>query len=359
MECAGTPWLSDREYLEQFSRKTTQLRVPLSGSVELTRRCNLRCVHCYVGDQTYVERRCPEEMDTRRLLSVIDEITDAGCLFLLLTGGEPLLRKDFCEIYRHAKSNGLLVTLFTNGTLITEGIREMLADLPPHLVEISLYGASAETYEKITGVKGSYKRCLNGIRDLLDMKIGVRLKTVLMTLNEHELCEMERMAKGWGLKFRFDAAIFPRLNGDNKPLRLRVPPEEAVEKEMSDSKRLSQWREFCHRLQDISMPETLYKCGAGLTNFHIDAYGSVMPCLMTTAHTFNPSASTFLKVWNEDIARVREMKAESDFVCNTCKDQNVCGFCPAFFLLENGSENVPSEYLCAMGKHRLRKIYGN
>ena len=79
-------------------------------------------------------------MNTARVLSVIDEITEAGCLSLLITGGEPLLRHDFSEIYRHAKKSGLLVTVFTNGTLITPAVIELFADLPPQIVEISLYG---------------------------------------------------------------------------------------------------------------------------------------------------------------------------------------------------------------------------
>ncbi len=134
----------------------------------------------------------------------------------------------------HAKTNGLLVTVFTNGTLITDEIIQLFKDLPPQSVEISLYGATAPTYEKITGIKGSYKQCRNGIKNLLDHNINVKLKTILMTLNLHEFYDIENIAKNYGVNFRFDPAIFPCFNGNKAPVLLRVDPEEVVEKEFSN-----------------------------------------------------------------------------------------------------------------------------
>jgi MoaA/NifB/PqqE/SkfB family radical SAM enzyme len=173
-------------------------------------------------------------------------------------------------------------------------------DLPPQAVEISLYGATAKTYDTITGVQGSYERCLSGIGRLLEHNIPVRLKTVLMTLNRHEYYDMERMARDYGVKFRFDAAIFPRLNGDQDPLRLRIDPEDAVELECSDGEKVRQWRDFCERFKDVTLPETLYSCGAGVTSFHVGADGNLLPCLLTKAICFSLSAAdrNFSKGWH-------------------------------------------------------------
>lgn len=356
MECATPAWINNRDYLEGFHRMTTQRRVPLSGSIEITHRCNLSCLHCYLGPQSAKAAVKRNEMSADRLLSVIDEITDAGCLFLTITGGEPLLRKDFINIYSHSKSNGLLVTVFTNGTLIGDRVLDLFTDLPPQAVEITLYGASERTYEKITGIKGSYGKCLDGIRRLTERKVKVSLKTILMETNKHELPDMNKMAMDFGVRFHFDAAIFPRFNGDKDPLRLRVSPEEAVEKELSDADRLREWKKYCKRLHGTPVPETLYKCGAGLAGFHIDPYGNLMPCLMATAHKFDLSNRSFLGVWNDEIASLMDRKARIDLICNTCEDIIKCGYCPAFFNLENGSEDIRSEYLCSMGKQRSRKI---
>jgi radical SAM protein with 4Fe4S-binding SPASM domain len=356
MACATTAGLSDREYLEDFHQRAVRLRTPLSGSIDLTHRCNLKCIHCYLGPEAVSSEAESRELPTRDLLSLIDQITEAGCLFVVITGGEPLVRADFADIYRRCKANGLLVTVFTNGTLVTDRILDLFGDLPPQAVEITLYGVSAATFEAITGVVGSFERCTEGIRRLLERKIEVRLKTILMTENQHELSAIEAMARHYGVRFRFDPAIFPRFDGDRRPLKLRVSAGEAVEREMSDRERLRQWIEYCDRMQSTPIPETLYKCGAGLTSFHIDPYGDLMPCLMTASHRFGLSGASFLSVWNGGIARVRDMKAAADLICNTCSDQLVCGYCPAFFGLENGSEDIRSEYLCAMGKERSRRI---
>jgi radical SAM protein with 4Fe4S-binding SPASM domain len=351
MECTQAPF--DREeYMQSFRDKVVQHHIPLFGSIELTHRCNLRCLHCYLGDHPGGHEK---EIGTERLFSVIDEITEAGCLFLLLTGGEPLLRKDFPEIYRHAKIKGLMVTVFTNGTLIADPILELFEDLPPQAVEISLYGTTAATYEKITGVKGSFERCLTGIRRLLEHKINVRLKTVLMTLNCHELFEMERMAQECGVKFRFDAAISARLNGDRSPLRLRVSAGEAAKKEFSDDLKIQQWREHINRYSDRPTPDTLYNCGAGIITFHITPDGHLQPCLMTTRLTYDLSSGGFMKGWREVMPRVREIKVGPDYLCNRCEKRVLCSFCPPSFELENGmgAPAAPSEYHCALSQRRL------
>jgi len=350
MECTQTTFLSNKEFLTEFNQKSAQLRIPLTGGIDITHRCNLRCVHCYLGN--HAGNILQNEMSTQKILSVLDEITDAGCLYFLISGGEPLLRRDFPEIYKHAKNNGLLVTIFTNGTLITDKILGLLNDFPPRVIEISIYGATASTYEKITRVPGSYEKCLNGIRRLLDKKINVRLKTILMTLNSQEFFDMENMAKDFGVKFRFDAGIFPRMNGDKSPLMLRVSPEDAIEKEFSDKDRLLSWKLFFEKTRGYLLSDKLYICGAGITFFHIDPYGNLQPCIMVSNIKYNLLNGRFLTGWREIISTIRDKKAGNSFLCNKCEKKYLCSFCPAFFELENGAEDIHSEYLCTMGNHR-------
>jgi radical SAM protein with 4Fe4S-binding SPASM domain len=296
------------------------------------------------------------ELNTIQWFSIIDEITEAGCLNLLITGGDPLLRKDFLEIYSHAKKNGLLVTVFTNGTLITDRILELFKLLPPQAVEISIYGATATTYEKITGIKGSYEKCLRGIQRLLEHKINVKLKTILMTLNQHEFYDIENMAKEFGVKFRLDAAIFPRFNGDKAPLSFRVPPEDAVKIEFSDTERFLQWKNYFLRCKGIQLSDMLYNCGAGLTSFHIDPYGNLRPCLMVSGIQYNLTNSSFITGWHNVMPLIKEKKAGATYSCIQCKKITLCSFCPAFFELENGSEDIYSDYLCALGTYRFQAI---
>jgi MoaA/NifB/PqqE/SkfB family radical SAM enzyme len=355
MDCTQTSWLSDIEYFHHFKKKVVQQRVPISGSLDLTRRCNLRCVHCYQGGSSK-NPKDHRELSTNEWLSHLDDITEAGCLYLLITGGDPLLRKDFSTLYRHAKRNGLLVTVFTNGTLISDDIAGLFTDLPPQLVEISLYGATAGTYEGITGVQGSYTQCLSGIRKLVDHGINLKIKTILMILNAHEFYDMERMAKEYGVKFRFDAAIFPCFNGDKTPLRLRVAPEEAVEKEFSDAERSQNWREYYEKRKDLVFSDSLYLCGAGLTNFHIDPFGNLQPCLMTQSYKYDLSAGGFLNGWRNLIPSIRAKKAGAAYSCNGCGKRSLCGFCPPYADLEHGEEKSCSGYLCKIGELRYQAI---
>jgi radical SAM protein with 4Fe4S-binding SPASM domain len=355
-ECTHTQWLTNKEYLDQFYRRAVQLRIPLSGGLDLTHRCNLRCIHCYVGPQSDAPGMQKKEIATSRLMSLIDEIADAGCLDLLITGGEPLMRKDFSDVYLHSKMKGLLVTVFTNGTLVTEEVLSLFHRYPPYLVEISLYGATAATYETITGVPGSYARCIDGIEQLLSKGIRVKLKTMLMTLNCHELRAMEDLARGYGISFRIDAALFPRLNGDKTPLAMRVAADEAVEMELADAEKLKKWKQFYSRQDSASVSDHLYVCGAGITGFHIDPYGILKPCLMMRRNTFNLLEGSFLSGWNGPVKEISSRGVSPTYACNGCEYYVLCGACPAFFELENGAEEIHSEYLCAMGRARKRGL---
>jgi radical SAM protein with 4Fe4S-binding SPASM domain len=345
-----------QNFLRQFGKHVVEERIPLSGSIDLTNRCNLRCIHCYLDPQGKRRQDVQEEMSTNQVMGVLDEITAAGCLYLLVTGGEPLLRKDFAKIYRHAKENGLLVTIFTNGTLISDSILDLFDDMPPRQIEISLYGASADTYESITGVKGSYERCMNGIRQLLDHGQNLKLKTILMTTNKHEFYEMEKIAREFGVPFRFDAAIFPRFNGDQFPVDLRLSPEAAVEKEFSDLKRKREWEEYYDHFHAIPSSNYVYECGAGLTYFHIDTYGNLQPCLMSINHKTSILEGRFLSGWQDEIPCIRKIKMHADQSCYDCPKRILCGYCPPFFALEKGSETSISAYLCSMGQLRYDRL---
>ena len=203
---------------------------------------------------------------------------------------------------------------------------------------------------------GSYGQCLKGIEALLDHGIKLKLKTILMTLNHHEFYAIENMAKKYGVKFRFDAAIFPRLDGDKGPLSLRVSPEEVVGKKFSDEERAWEWKAFFERMGGIPLQDTLYNCGAGLTSFHIDPYGWLQPCLMVTSPRHDLFRGNFMEGWRNVISGVRERKAGAAFACNQCDKMTLCGFCPGFFKLENGAEDIRSEYLCALGRSRFEAI---
>lgn len=347
--------VNDAAFLDHMTRAVTSGRVPASGSIDLTHRCNLRCAHCYVGDARH-GCAAAVEMTTDQWLAIVDDITEAGCLFLLISGGEPLLRSDFGDIYTHAKKNGLLVTVFTNGTLVADAVAALFADLPPHGVEVSIYGATAAVYERVTGVTGSYRRCIEGIDRLVAAGVRYSLKTILMTLNAEELTALRTMADARGVDFRFDPAIFPRLDGDKSPVNLRVDPQMAVAREMEDPEALRQWADYYDTMKDCPVLETLYGCGTGQSAFHIDPGGFLQPCLLVDTPRYDLKTGSFMEGWETVIPAVRQRRAGAGFGCNACPKRVLCGMCPAFFRLENGDAEIHSEYLCALGTHRLERI---
>ena len=297
------------------------------------------------------------ELDTRTWLRLIDDIAAAGCINLVFTGGEPLLRPDFAEIYTHAQRSGLRVTLFTNATLVSEGVVALLSDVPPAQVEVSIYGATERTYEMMTGIDGSFSRCLAGIGRLSRARLPLAIKTVLTTLNLCEFEGMERLAADHGARWRFDPAIFPRLDGDRSPLAYRVSPTEAARRDIPNRERAGLWRDCYEHGAALSPSRNLYSCGAGVTNFHVDPRGTLLPCLMSRRPAADLQERRFSEAWREIVDGIGRMTVGADYRCNACDKRNICSLCPPFHELECGPGGEPSSYLCELGDKRRERLY--
>jgi radical SAM protein with 4Fe4S-binding SPASM domain len=315
-------------------------------------RCNLRCQHCYIPGERRLSRT-EQELSLGEIQRIMDEITDAGCLWLLLTGGEPLLRRDFLDIYIYAKRKGLLLTLFTNGTLITTRIADYLAEWRPFKVEITLYGATQETYERVTGVAGSYARCRSGIDLLLERKLPLSLKTVVMTINHTELDQMKALAASLGVEFRFDPILNPALDGSARPTYLRLTPEEVVAIEKADPGRASRWPDkFRNNLIIQGSERRMYLCSAGRQGFHIDASGRLCLCLSARQPAYDLRCGSFQEGWGQFLTQFFDRLYSEGFECLGCELRRVCAQCPALAVLEFGDVEKRVEYLCQVAKLR-------
>lgn len=245
-------------------------RFPLSCQWEITCRCNLHCVMCYT-DCCNRPEMVRQELATAEILRIMDDMGDAGTLELCLTGGEPMSRPDFFEIYEHAVRRGFLITIFTNGTLITEPEADRFAALPPHGIEISLHGSTATTFERITQGQGSYRRCLRAIRWLLDRHLPVTMKATALSLNRHEILAIKEYAASLGpVRFKLGEELRPELDGGAGPFRYAVAEGELAELHEKDP---FLWAEACRRTQAELPP-----CRSGMQRFHIDAYGRMQLC---------------------------------------------------------------------------------
>ena len=264
MECPHVPETPIYQFVDRVAQRRHGQRIPWAGSVEVTSRCNLRCLHCYINLPVNDREARDRELTTAEFCDVLSQIADEGCFWLQLTGGEPFVRPDFLKIYAHAKSKVFLITLFTNGTTITPGIADFLAEYPPQSLEITLYGRSQRVYERVTGVRGSHKRCMKGIELLLKRNLPVELKTMVLTENREELFAMKSYAKKLGVKFRFDAMLNNRLDSDSRPSAFRLSPQEVAALDLQDEERLKQLKEFYTRAwPPLEESRRVYHCGAG------------------------------------------------------------------------------------------------
>jgi len=347
MDCAPIPSGSYSDFSKRLHRNIAEKHIPIGGGIDLTSRCNLKCVHCYIKDKP------KNELSYDEVIRILDELAEAGCLWLLITGGEPLSRKDFKDIYIYAKKKGFIITLFTNATLITEELADTFAELPPMAVEVSLYGATPETYEKVTRIKGSHERCLQGIEMLLQRGTSVRLKSMILTLNYHELEDMMKYATDRGVEFRYDANIHGRLDHTGNTSGYRLSPEQIVALDMVDKRRIKALREFVeYSLKQNMDHEYLFHCGAGLDSFHIGSDGKLYLCIMVRERSYDLRQGSFAAGWNEFIPGVRNEKADKDYTCSKCGLFFLCGQCPGWGEVEQGDRMKPSEFLCKLAHLR-------
>ncbi len=326
-------------------------RVPVCGSLEITQRCNLKCTHCYNSLALSDKEARSIELTYEEHCRILDEITAAGCLWLLYTGGEIFARKDFLDIYTYAKQKGLIISLFTNGTLITPKVADYLVRWRPFSIEITLYGRTRETYERVTGIPGSYERCMKGIKLLMERGLPLKLKTMAITINKHEIWEMKRFVEeDLGLEFKFDAMINPRIDCSQSPLNVRLTPEEVVALDLQDPKRVSEWRKFAKRF-NAPTPSTarcsdLYQCGGGISAFAIDPSGKTSICVLSHGDAWDLRQGSFHDGWERFLLKVRKKKITRHTKCVDCKIKAMCGACPAYGELENGEPEAPVDFLC-------------
>lgn len=340
-----------------FRARAARDRIPVSAMLELTARCNLRCQHCYLGSQAEQHLQQDLELDTQAVLSSLDEWAEAGCLYLTLTGGDPMVRSDFCEIYRHAAELGMLMTVFCNGTLVTDEIIDLFQELPPRLIEIGIYGATSETFEAVTQVPGSFDRAWRGVHRLLENGFNVTLKTMILTLNQHEVNAMAAQAEALECAFRMDAAVFPCLpDGGTEPLSLRVDPETAVKFDAEFPDRRKKWAENIERSRNRPEGDQLYTCGAGLTSFYSDSQGSLSPCLMARNYSCSAQNRSFKDVWQSDLGEIRNRQRAEKKSSLIGIFRGACTHCPAMNYIETGDEEIESEYMKRTAQLRYETI---
>lgn len=348
-----------------FSRvvheEVNPLRIPVNGTIEITNRCPLECAHCYNNLPMHDAAARRRELTAEEHKRLLDELSEAGCLWLLYSGGEIFARADFLEIYEYAHAKGFLITLFTNATLVTERVAEFLAAHPPFDIEVTLYGRTKATYESLTGIPGSFEKCLRGIELLRARDLPLKLKTVALTINKHEIAAMKRFAAELGVSFKFDPMINPRIDCSSSPLAVRLTPADVVSLDLDDAERISEWRrlalECAPALPQNGEARMLYECGGGVNSFAIDPYGDMSICVLSHFDKYNVRDGSVREGWEHFLRGVRAKRTTRITKCTSCALKSLCGSCAANGELENGDPEAPVDFLCRTA-HLRAEVFG-
>ncbi len=289
------------------------------ASYEITESCNYKCGHCYLGCKI---KNNLSLSDKKKIIELIER---SGCLWLQITGGEPLLDRDFIEVYLLAHSLGLLITLSTNGSLLTKHrIAKILKAYPPYRLTISVYGSTANSYESLTQSRGSFQQFMNGVSWANKTAVRTRLNIIATKYNQNEITSMADLAKNFGFEYYIFSVLSPTIYGDPAPIGL-MP---------QDCKSIKEYD------KNISKENHYAPCNAGKTSFHINSMGKASVCKTVRKPNISllqDGVSSFRK-----LSQISKELSGLPSPCDYCELRESCLTCPSVLKLYLNSATVPS-----------------
>ena len=327
--------------MAEMNEKALKLGLPLSVHLDLTYRCNERCVHCYLDHDDH------GEMTTAEITDVLTQLAHAGVFFLSLSGGEVLLRRDFFQIVEHARKLLFNVKIKTNATMIGEKEAARLRELGVEQIQISVYSHRAAVHDAITKLPGSLDRTIGAIRFLKSQGLKVSISNVLMAGNFADQQGVVGLAKELGVAYAVDPTITPKMNGDTSILALRIASSELKEV-FQNQELVGNVEEFCAPPpppgEDVMNG---FPCSAGHTACYISPYGDVFPCVQFPLPSGNVRQQKFLDIWRHSpqLNEVRSIRARDLPTCSTCSHVGTCTRCPGLAYME-GNMRGPSTADC-------------
>jgi MoaA/NifB/PqqE/SkfB family radical SAM enzyme len=337
--------------------------------IELTERCNNNCVHCCINLPAHDAVAKKRELSTSATKDILKEAASLGCLSVRFTGGEPLLREDFVELYLYARKSGLKVLLFTNATLTTPSLAELFSRIPPlEKVEVTFYGMKRTSYEMITRAPGSFEAAWMGVNLLLEKKVPFVVKSALLPPNKEEVEEFEAWASTipWMDALPSYAVFFDlRCRRDEKKneiiRNIRPAPQEGL-KFLARRKAtyLKEMKRFCSRFMRPA-GDNLFSCGAGIRGACVDSYGKLQLC-MDLRHpdtVYDLKKGSLKQAISSFFPAVRGLKAtHPEYLsrCAKCFLKGLCEQCPGKSWMEHGTLDTPVEYLCEIAHVQARQL---
>ena len=368
--------MKDSSYISKQNISSIQLKPGVEQplrflDIEMTERCNNNCVHCSINLPEDDPQTKAREMTTDEIKKILSNAARLGCLKVRFTGGEPLLREDFPELYLFARRLGMRVIIFTNATLITPGFVDLLKRIPPlAMVEVTLYGLKSQTYEAVTRKTGSYQAAMAGIKLLRKKKIQFVLKWVCLPQNSEDDEAVDGFVSSiTGIDKRVSRTVVfdlrCRRGEDRSKSRLikslRWQPEEVVVFQYGENGEIpEQMIDFCRQFTGVR-GDRLLSCEAGVTGGCMDAYGCFQPCLPLRHPecVYDLQHGSFEEALNDFFLQLRLKKATNpEFLkrCAKCFLRGLCDQCPAKSWMEHGTLDIPVDYLCKIAHVHAERI---
>lgn len=300
----------------ELSWKARHQRRPDGVTFELTYGCNLRCLHCF----NPTHRALPHELRTHEVLAILDQLAELGVLTITFTGGELGTKIDLEQIFRHTYARGLLIQLLTNATRVTPQFIALLQAVQVDQVFVSIYGATASTYERMTGVPGSHASFYRGLTMLARAHLPVVVRMPVTTVNQHEITASRRLVEELGLKFQYCLDLTPTVTGDLTPLHYRLSPEDKVR---IDQAMLQDWgatppEEACGSTGEF------IECACGHNRFAITPYGEMNLCTAFPIPRYDLKTGTVSEGWDLLKKTVDAAGPNHHYECPTCESRSYC-----------------------------------
>ena len=325
----------------EMAAKALKLNIPLSVQLDLTYRCNERCVHCYLDHDDH------GEMTTAEIKDLLDQMADAGVFYLTLSGGEILMRRDFFQILEHARLRTFCVKLKTNGVMIRAKEAKRLRALGVESIQISIYSHRPEVHDAITKVPGSLRNSIEAVRFLRTQGLHVVLANVLMVQNAADYKGVRALAAELGVRCSLDPTVTPMMDGDRSILSLNVD-QAALREVFRNGDLVGNVEEFCAPPSAVEADDLdSLPCSAGHTACYVSPYGDVYPCVQFPLPSGNVRHTRFVDIWRDSpqLKEVRSITLRDMPSCSMCAHGATCTRCPGLAYME-GNMRGPSSQDC-------------
>lgn len=356
----------DYKFEELLCQRATLSHTPINAILELTPLCNMNCEMCFVRLSSEEQRAKGKLLSLEEWENLADQMKEAGTLFVLLTGGEPLLYPGFREFYLYLQQLGMIITLNTNGTLIDEDWADFFAEHRPRRINITIYGKDEKTYEKLCHYASGYEKTVQGIRLLKERGVDVKVNGSITPYNVEDALAIAELSEQLDVPWKIDTYMYPGHRERNQCFQEKARLSAAaaarirtllMRKRSSDFQKTA--ADFVEKAEEI-LPETeesrAFSCRGGRSSFAINWQGHLRPCIMVTQPEVDVRSRDFLSAWDELVRLTEEIT--SNAACRSCSMRAVCQTCAACAFLETGHYDGVPTYMCDYTKATIACLKG-